>query len=104
MVLPATPGGSPAAGKRQVNIPLTRNNDLPCGFLASADSVTDPVGPVRLGGSGIAVDFVVLWVGLLASKFATGRAGGHGTGRAGATDAAACKMPRHGTSQHGIPE
>jgi hypothetical protein len=25
-------GGSPAAGKRQVNVPLARNNDLPYGF------------------------------------------------------------------------
>ena len=42
-VLPATPGGSPAARERQVNVPLTRNNDLPYGFLAPADSVTDPL-------------------------------------------------------------
>ena len=33
MVLPATPGGSPAAGEWQVNVPLTRNNDLPYGLL-----------------------------------------------------------------------
>ena len=32
VVLPATPGGSPAARKWQVNVPLTRNNDLPYGF------------------------------------------------------------------------
>ena len=32
MVLPDTPGGSPAARKWQVNGPLTRNNDLPYGF------------------------------------------------------------------------
>jgi len=43
----ATPGGSPAARERQVNVPLTRNHDLPYGFLAPADSVTDPVGRVR---------------------------------------------------------
>jgi len=43
VVLPATPGGSPAAREWQVNVPLTRNNDLPYGFfLAPADSVTDP--------------------------------------------------------------
>ena len=42
MVLPATPGGSPAAREWQVNVPLTRDNDLPYGFsLAPADSVTD---------------------------------------------------------------
>ena len=35
--------GSPAAGKRQVNVPLARNNDLPYGFLASVDSVMHPV-------------------------------------------------------------
>jgi hypothetical protein len=35
-------GGSPAAGKRQVNVPLARNNDLPYVFLASADSVMHP--------------------------------------------------------------
>ena len=33
MVLPATPGGSPAAREWQVNVPLTRNNDLPYGFF-----------------------------------------------------------------------
>ena len=44
MVPPATPGGSPAAGEWQVNVPLTRNNDLPYGFWAPADSVTDPSG------------------------------------------------------------
>ena len=42
VVLPATPGGSPATGEWQVNVPLTRNNDLPYGFLVPADSVTDP--------------------------------------------------------------
>ena len=42
VVLPATPGGSPAAREWQVNVPLTRNNDLPYGFGAPADSVTDP--------------------------------------------------------------
>ena len=35
VVLPATPGGSPAARKRQVNIPLTRNNDLPYVFFGA---------------------------------------------------------------------
>ena len=33
VVLPATPGGSPAAREWQVNVPLTRNNDLPYGFF-----------------------------------------------------------------------
>ena len=42
MVLPAPLGGSPAAREWQVNVPLTRNNDLRYGFLAPADSVTDP--------------------------------------------------------------
>ena len=42
VVLPATPGGSPATREGQVNVPLTRNNDLPYGFWAPADSVTDP--------------------------------------------------------------
>ena len=32
VVLPATPGGSPATQKRQVNVALARNNDLPYGF------------------------------------------------------------------------
>ena len=41
VVLPATPGGSPAAGQWQVNVPLTRNIDLPYNSLASADSVTN---------------------------------------------------------------
>ena len=45
VVLPATPGGSPATGEWQVNVPLTRNNDLPYGFLVPADSVTDPGPP-----------------------------------------------------------
>ena len=36
-------GGSPAAEERQVNVPLTRNNDLPYVFLASADSVMHPL-------------------------------------------------------------
>ena len=31
VVLPATPGGLPAAREWQVNVPLTRNNDLPYG-------------------------------------------------------------------------
>ena len=35
VVLPATPGGSPAAREWQVNVPLTRNNDLPYGFLGA---------------------------------------------------------------------
>ena len=35
MVLPATPGGSPAPRERQVNVPLTRNNDLPYGFFGT---------------------------------------------------------------------
>jgi hypothetical protein len=26
--------GSPAAGNRQVNVPLTQNNNLPYGFLS----------------------------------------------------------------------
>ena len=47
VVLPATPGGSPATGEWQVNVPLTRNNDLPYGFLVPADSVTDPDGASR---------------------------------------------------------
>ena len=33
---------SVAAGKRQVNVPPARNNDPPCVFLASADSVMHP--------------------------------------------------------------
>ena len=32
VVLPAMPRGSPAAPRRQVNVRLTRNNDLPYGF------------------------------------------------------------------------
>ena len=28
------PGGSPATGKRRVNVPLARNNDLPYGYPA----------------------------------------------------------------------
>ena len=51
VVLPATPGGSPAAGEWQVNVPPTRNNDLPYGFLAPADSVTDPGGRDRRSDS-----------------------------------------------------
>ena len=35
MVLPATPGGSPATGEWQVNVPLTRNNDLPYGLFGA---------------------------------------------------------------------
>jgi len=45
VVLPGAPGGSPAAGKRQINPGApgpARNNDLPYGFLASANSFTDP--------------------------------------------------------------
>ena len=35
VVLPATPGGSPAAREWQVNVPLTRNDGLPyCFFTA----------------------------------------------------------------------
>ena len=58
MVLPAMPGGSPAAGKRQVNVPLARNNDLPYVFLASADSVMHPATtPVLMtaGDNGVEV-------------------------------------------------
>ena len=46
VVLPATPGGSPAAGEWQVNVPLTRNNDLPYGtggLSASARAVKPPM-------------------------------------------------------------
>ena len=35
-------GVSPAAGKRQVKAALARDNDLPSGYSASADSVMDP--------------------------------------------------------------
>ena len=42
VVLPVAPRGSPAAREWQVNIPLTRNNDLPYGFGVSADSVPHP--------------------------------------------------------------
>ena len=35
MVFPATPGGSPATGEWQVNVPLTRTNDLPYGFFGA---------------------------------------------------------------------
>ena len=35
VVLPATPGGSPAAREGQANVPLTRNNDLPYGFYGA---------------------------------------------------------------------
>ena len=52
VVLPATPGGSPAAGEWQVNVPLTRNNDLPYGFFG-ADSVTDPAVSRRLPAHGL---------------------------------------------------
>ena len=45
VLLPATPGGSPATREWQVSVPLTRNDDLPYGFLAPADSVTDPARP-----------------------------------------------------------
>ena len=50
VILPATPGGSPATGEWQVNVPLTRNNDLPYGFLVPADSFTDPGSPAPLPG------------------------------------------------------
>ena len=52
MVLPATPRGSPAAREGQVNVPLTQNNDLPYGFWAPADSVTDPPATARGVGGG----------------------------------------------------
>ena len=42
MVLPATPGGSPAARDWQLNVPLTRNNDLPYGFLGAHRSSHGP--------------------------------------------------------------
>jgi len=42
VVLPALPGGSPATPGGQVNVPLARNNDLPYGSFAFAESVTDP--------------------------------------------------------------
>ena len=45
VVLPATPGGSPAAREWQVNVPMARNNDLPHGFLAPAGFVTGPAPP-----------------------------------------------------------
>jgi len=45
VVLPAAPGGLPAAREWQVNVPLMRNNDLPDGFLSPGDSGTDPVAP-----------------------------------------------------------
>ena len=35
VVLPATPGGSPADRKWQVNVPPTRNNDLPYGSFGA---------------------------------------------------------------------
>ena len=35
VVLPARPGGSPAAREWQVNVPLTLNNDLPYGFFGA---------------------------------------------------------------------
>ena len=38
VVLPAMLGGSPAAGKRQVNVPLAWNNDLPYGLNGSLRS------------------------------------------------------------------
>ena len=48
VVLPATPRGSPAAREWQVNVPLTRNNDLPYGFFSARRfSVTEPGKPGR---------------------------------------------------------
>ena len=50
MVLPATPGGSPAAREWQVNVPLTRNNDLPYGSLGARRFRYAPLKPQpRLG-------------------------------------------------------
>ena len=48
MVLPATPGGSPAAREWQVNVPLTRNNDLPYGFLGRS-RILSRTQPARRG-------------------------------------------------------
>ena len=42
VVLPATPGGSPAAREWKVNVPLTRNNDLPYGFFGARGSCHGP--------------------------------------------------------------
>ena len=60
MVLPATPGGSPAAREWQVNVPLTWNNDLPYGFFGARRFCHGPAGVLRMtaigrkiGGCGI---------------------------------------------------
>ena len=44
VVLPATPGGSPAAREWQVNVPLTRNNDLPYRFFGARGFCHGPGG------------------------------------------------------------
>ena len=65
MVLPATPGGSPAARERQVNVPLTRNNDLPYGFFGArgfclgGPEVGQVVLPATPGGSPAAREWQV---------------------------------------------
>jgi len=62
VVLPATPGGSPAGAPRQVNVSLTRNNDRPYISAAGASEQThedllagDQSGrlPNRLGECGM---------------------------------------------------
>ena len=51
VVLPATPGGSPAAREWQVNVPLTRNNDLPYGFFGARGFCHGPAGAAVAGKS-----------------------------------------------------
>ena len=42
-----TPGGSPVARGWQVNVPLTRNNDLPYGFFGARGFCYGPDRPRR---------------------------------------------------------
>ena len=64
VVLPTTPGGSPATRKRQVNVPLARNNDLPYGFWRPpiVSRTADRVGRRLTTSDDVVMCFTRTWV------------------------------------------